>query len=63
MFKDITSPFDKEAFRAEANAVQKGPFLRGITPLCLAAYLGKADLVSILLANGVAVNGCDKNGA
>jgi hypothetical protein len=45
-----------------ANSPQEGPFLRGITPLCLAAYLGKVDIVGKLIDMGVSVDSIDKNG-
>ncbi|ORX92853.1 ankyrin, partial [Basidiobolus meristosporus CBS 931.73] len=38
--------------------------LNGITPLCLASYLGKSDVVSVLIKEGGAnVDATDSNGA
>jgi ankyrin repeat protein len=45
-----------------ADSKRDGPFLRGITPLCLAAYLGKAPMVAQLLEDGVYVDSRDFNG-
>ncbi|TPX69113.1 hypothetical protein SpCBS45565_g02695 [Spizellomyces sp. 'palustris'] len=53
----------KEIFDQVVNQPQEGPLLRGITLLCLAAYLGKSEQVRVLLEEGADVNGRDKNGA
>lgn len=45
------------------NSTQNGEQLRGITPLCLAAYLGKLALCDALLASGAEVDCGDENGA
>ncbi|KAI9204847.1 ankyrin repeat-containing domain protein [Polychytrium aggregatum] len=45
------------------NKPQDGPFLRGITPLCLVSYLGKEILVRILMEAGLDPDRQDKNGA
>lgn len=37
--------------------------LKGITPLCLAAYLGKLNMVRCLLEEGANVDAADRNGA
>jgi ankyrin repeat protein len=37
--------------------------LRGITPLCLAAYLGKEAHIRVLLRAGADVDAVDSNGA
>ncbi|KAJ3130184.1 hypothetical protein HK098_005431 [Nowakowskiella sp. JEL0407] len=50
-------------FAEVVNSPQDGAFLRGITPLCLSAYLGKEKLCTILLENGADVNSRDRNGA
>ncbi|KAI9092611.1 ankyrin repeat-containing domain protein [Phlyctochytrium arcticum] len=53
----------RQIFDQVVNQPQTGISLRGITPLCLAAYLGKASMVKVLLDGGAAVDACDKNGA
>ncbi|KAI9025559.1 hypothetical protein DFJ74DRAFT_599533, partial [Hyaloraphidium curvatum] len=45
------------------DSTQNGEYLRGITPLCLAAYLGKLALCDVLLASGAEVDSGDENGA
>jgi len=52
-----------ENFNNIVNFPQNNSGLRGITPLCLASYLGKTKLVKILIEEGADVNGQDKNGA
>jgi len=52
-----------EDFNNVVNLPQNNPGLRGITPLCLASYLGKTKLVKLLIEEGADVNGQDKNGA
>lgn len=38
--------------------------IKGITPLCLASYLGKADIIQLLLEDGrVNVDGADSKNA
>lgn len=38
--------------------------IKGITPLCLASYLGKSDIIQLLLEDGrVDVNGTDSKNA
>ncbi|KAJ3093214.1 Ankyrin repeat domain-containing protein 22 [Quaeritorhiza haematococci] len=54
---------NRQIFPEVVNQPQDAPFLRGITPLCLAAYLGKVEVVRALLAAGAEVDGRDKNGA
>lgn len=50
------------SFQDIVNSPQNGSFLKGITPLCLSAYLGKVGICKCLLENGAAVDGVDKNG-
>jgi hypothetical protein len=53
----------EEQVLAWLNASREGSDLRGITPLCLASYLGKDELVSVLLEKGALVDGRDANGS
>jgi ankyrin repeat protein len=50
-------------FNDAVNIPQEGHLLKGITPLCLAAYLGKLSMVRCLLEEGANVNAADRNGA
>ncbi|KAI8928853.1 hypothetical protein BC831DRAFT_434073 [Entophlyctis helioformis] len=52
-----------DVFEECVNGPQQGPLLRGITPLCLAAYLGKAEMVRTLIQNGARVDAPDLNGS
>ncbi|ORX59859.1 ankyrin [Piromyces finnis] len=54
---------DIDNFDIVVNLPQNNTGLRGITPLCLASYLGKTKLVKLLIEEGADVNGQDKNGA
>ncbi|KAJ3049788.1 hypothetical protein HK097_009216 [Rhizophlyctis rosea] len=56
-------PDGKQSFIRLVDHPQDSSELRGVTPLCLAAYLGKAELVQTLLEEGANVNARDRNGA
>lgn len=63
LLQHFAKKLKKEEFDEAVNKPQDGPFLRGITPLCLASYLGKVELVRVLLEEGTAVDARDRNGA
>ncbi|KAJ3010660.1 hypothetical protein HKX48_007296 [Thoreauomyces humboldtii] len=50
-------------FEETVDHPQSGPWLRGITPLCLAAYLAKPELVRVMVEEGADVDARDLNGA
>lgn len=52
-----------EKFKEVVDLPQDGEALKGITPLCMASYLGKDQIVRALLEQGADVNSLDKNGA
>ncbi|KAJ3222890.1 Nuclear factor NF-kappa-B p105 subunit [Clydaea vesicula] len=59
--RSLLSATRSEVFSDVVDSPQNGEKLRGITPLCLAAYLGKLPLVKLILDFGADVNGLDKN--
>ncbi|KAH6592330.1 hypothetical protein BASA61_004653 [Batrachochytrium salamandrivorans] len=54
---------EPELFNECVNEPQSGPLLRGVTPLCLAAYLGKTEMIRILIQNGAFPDAKDLNGS
>ncbi|KAI8590984.1 hypothetical protein BDZ88DRAFT_412989 [Geranomyces variabilis] len=60
---DASEPSNRVMFDELVDRPQDGPWLRGITPLALAAYLGKAELVRVMLEEGADVDARDANGA
>ncbi|KAJ3156714.1 Ankyrin repeat domain-containing protein 22 [Geranomyces michiganensis] len=60
---DSSEPSNRVMFDELVDRPQEGPWLRGITPLALAAYLGKAELVQVMLEEGADVDARDANGA
>ncbi|KAL5033479.1 hypothetical protein BDV3_000455 [Batrachochytrium dendrobatidis] len=58
LVKDTPDMFDECA-----NNPQSGKLLRGVTPLCLAAYLGKSEMVRTLIQSGAMANAQDLNGS
>ncbi|KAJ3042558.1 hypothetical protein HDV00_007092 [Rhizophlyctis rosea] len=59
----LALPDGYRSFIKLVDGPQNAPDLRGITPLCLAAYLGKSEMVQTLLEGGANSNAQDVNGA
>ena len=54
---------DRTVFDNLFNVPLNGALLKGITPLCLAAHLGKVSMIKSLLDSDCLIDGCDKNQA
>ena len=58
----LLSKLPVDQFDQMAVLPQQGDSLKGITPLCLAAYLGKCEMAKTLLDAHVPIDSQDRNG-